>query len=106
MCKSRYQQEWKCYAPSDNKMFLWKPAMNVVNVPGKYLRFTQHRTCLKIDMVEMMKCSMKMRCQKLPDKMQSFQKVSCSLAEVLRPEDLAVRQMLCLQIGYFKASLG
>ena len=80
-----YQQEWKCYAPSDNKMFLWKPAMNVV--PGKYLRFTRCRTCLKIDMVEMLKCSKKMTCQKLPDENQTFQEVSCSLAEVLRPED-------------------
>lgn len=43
--------------------------MNVVNVPGKY-SFTLLRTCLKIDMVEMMKCSKKMRRQKLPDKKQ------------------------------------
>lgn len=53
----------------------------------------------------MMKRSMKMRCQKLPDEMQSFQEVSCSLAEVLRPEDLAVRQVLCLQIGISKQAL-
>jgi len=84
-----YQQEWKCYAPSNNKMFVWKPAANVVNVPAKYLRFTQRRTCLKTDMVEMLKCSKKMIHQKVPDEKQSFQEVLCSLAEVLRPEDLS-----------------
>lgn len=74
--------------PSDNKMFLWKPARNVVNVPGKYHGFAWHRTCLKIDMVKIVKCSKKMRCQKAPDERQRFQEVSCSLAEVLGPEAL------------------
>lgn len=29
-----YQPEWKCYAPSDNKMFLWKRAMDVAMCLG------------------------------------------------------------------------
>lgn len=79
--------------------------MNVVNVPGNYLHFARHRTCLKIDIVEMLKCSKKVRCQKLPEEKQSFQEVSCFLAEVLGSEDLAVRQMLYLQIGISKQAL-
>lgn len=40
-----YQPEWKCYAPSDNKMFLWKRAMDVAMCLGSTF------TSLSVDVV-------------------------------------------------------